>query len=112
MTSSATLTADFSFNLNQRVGTMPGSHRPELLAVTVGAVYFVKTARWIAGAPDNGRACENIVHERSGSGAVEQAGAGIGFHANNHKPVYPNLLGRYQLTSPHIDASRKGHNAL
>jgi hypothetical protein len=62
---------DFSFDLNQGVGTIRGSDRLELLAVTVSAVYFVKTARWVAGPPDDGSAGENIVHERSGSSAVE-----------------------------------------
>ena len=67
---------------------MAGSDRLEFLAVTVGAVYFVKTARRVASPSDNGSACKNIVHERSGLGAVEQAGARLGFQANDHSPQF------------------------
>jgi hypothetical protein len=51
----------------------------ELLAVRVTAVYFVKTTRRVARPDDNGSARENIVHERSGFGAIKQAGARLVF---------------------------------
>jgi len=70
---------DLRFDLEQRVRTMLRGDHHELLAVRVTALYFVKTTRWVARPADNGSACENIVHERSGLGAVKQAGARFGF---------------------------------
>jgi len=58
---------------------MLGGDDHELLAVRVTALYFIKTTRRVARPADNGRARENIVHERSGLGAVKQAGTRLGF---------------------------------
>ena len=58
---------------------MLGGDPHELLAVRVTAVYFVKTIRRVARPGDNGSACENIMHEGSGLGAIKQAGARLGF---------------------------------
>ena len=77
--SSARLTIDFRFNLKQGVGTMLGGDDHEFLAVGVAALDFVKTTRRVSRPSDNGSACENIVHERSGLGAVKQTGARLGF---------------------------------
>jgi hypothetical protein len=81
---SATLTADFRFDLRQCVRAMLRGDYHKLLAVLVAAVYFVKTTRRIAGPADDGRTCKNIVHERSGLGAVKQAGARVSFQSNSH----------------------------
>ena len=67
------------FDLEQRVRTMRGGDHHEVLAVRVTTLDFVKTTRRVARPADNGRACENIVHERSGLGAVKQAGARFSF---------------------------------
>jgi hypothetical protein len=77
--SSASLAADFRFDLKHSLRTMLGGDHHEFLAVRVTALYFVKTTRWVARPADNGSACENIVHERAGLGAVKQAGARLGF---------------------------------
>jgi hypothetical protein len=76
---SASPTAKFRFDLQQGVGAILGGDHHELLTVRVTAVYFVKTSRRIAGPADNGRTREDIVHERSGLSAVEQAGARLSF---------------------------------
>ena len=76
---SASPTAELRFDLQQGVGAILGGDHYELLTVRVTAVYFVKTSRRVAGPADNGRTRENIVHERSGLGAVEQAGARLNF---------------------------------
>ena len=66
---------------------MLGGDPHELLTVRVAAVYFVKTTRWrVAGPADNGSTGENIVYERSRSGAVKQAGARLSFQTNSHEP--------------------------
>jgi hypothetical protein len=77
--SSASLTTDFRFDLEHGVWTMLGGDHHELLAVRVTALFFVKTTRRVPRPADNGSARENIVHERSGLGAVKQAGARLGF---------------------------------
>ena len=77
--SSASLVADFRFDLKQSVRTVLGGDHHEVLAVRVTTLDFVKTTRRVARPADNGSACENIVHERSGLGAVKQAGARLGF---------------------------------
>jgi len=51
----------------------------KLPAVRVAAIYFVQTTRLIAGSADNGSTRKYIVHERSGLGAVKQAGARFSF---------------------------------
>jgi hypothetical protein len=76
---SASPTAKFRFDLQQGVGTILGGDPHELLTVGVAAVYFVKTSRRIARPADDWRTRENIVHERSGLGAVKQAGARLSF---------------------------------
>ena len=76
---SAGPTAKFRFDLQQGVGAILGGDSHELLTVRVTAVYFVKTSRRIAGPADDWRTRENIVHERSGLRAVEQAGARLNF---------------------------------
>jgi hypothetical protein len=76
---SAIPTAKFRFDLQQGVGAILGGDPHELLTVRVTAVYFVKTSRRIAGPADDWRTRENIVHERSGLGAVKQAGARLSF---------------------------------
>jgi len=77
--SSTNLTTDFRFDLEHGVGTMLGGDHQELLAIRVTALYFVKTTRRVARPADNGSSRENIVHKRSGLGAVKQAGARLGF---------------------------------
>ena len=79
LTSSASLAGDLRFDLKHSVWTMLGGDHYELLAVRVTTLYFVKTTRRVTRPADNGSACENIVHERSGLGAVKQAGARFGF---------------------------------
>src|SRR5262245_26229834 len=59
----------------------------QLPAVRVAAIDFVKTAWRIAGSTDDGSAGENIVDERSGLGAVKQAGARFNFQSNSHGPL-------------------------
>jgi len=59
--------------------TMLGGDLQEFLAVRVTAFDFVETTRRVARPADHGSAGENIVHERSGLGAVKQAGASLGF---------------------------------
>jgi hypothetical protein len=76
---SASPTAKFRFDLQQRVGAILGGDHHELLTVRVTAVYFVKTSRRIAGPADDWCTRENIVHERSRLGAVKQAGARLSF---------------------------------
>ena len=76
---SASPTAELRFDLQQGVGAILGGDYHELLTVRVTAVYFVKTSRRIAGPADDWRTRENIVHERSGLGAVKQAGARLSF---------------------------------
>jgi hypothetical protein len=76
---SASPPAKFRFDLQQGVGAILGGDHHELLTVRVTAVDFVKTSRRIAGSADDWRTRENIVHERSGLGAVEQAGARLSF---------------------------------
>jgi hypothetical protein len=66
---------------------MTGGDDDEFLAVGVAALDFVKTARRVSGPSDDGSACENIVHERSGLSAVKQAGARLGFQTNSHSPL-------------------------
>jgi hypothetical protein len=77
--SAASLTVDFRFDLMQGFRTMLGGDLHEFLAVRVTAFDFVKTTRRVARPADHGSACENIVHKRSGLGAVKQAGARLGF---------------------------------
>jgi hypothetical protein len=77
--SAASLTVDFRFDLLQGFRTMLGGDLHEFLAVRVTAFDFVKTTRRVARPADHGSACENIVHKRSGLGAVKQAGARLGF---------------------------------
>jgi hypothetical protein len=82
--SSASLTADFRFDLMEGVRTIPGGDRRELLAVRVAALYFIKTARRVARPGDYRSAGENIVHERARLGAVKQASAGFGLYTKSH----------------------------
>jgi hypothetical protein len=70
---------DFCFDLTECVGTMLGSHDHEFLAIDVAALDFVKTAGRVSRPSNNRSPCKNIVHERSGLGAVKQAGARFGF---------------------------------
>jgi hypothetical protein len=76
---SASPTTKFRFDLPQGVGAILGGDHYELLTVRVTAVDFVKTSRRIARPADNGCTRENVVHERSGLGAVKQAGARLSF---------------------------------
>jgi 16S rRNA G966 N2-methylase RsmD len=85
---SAILAADFRFDLKQCVGAMLRSDYHKLPAVRVAAIDFVQTTRRIAGSADNGSTCKNIVHERSGLGAVKQAGARLSFQSNSHDPTF------------------------
>ena len=70
---------DLRFDLKHRVGTILGSDPDELLAIGVATLYFIKTALKIAGPRDHRSTSENLVYERAGLGAVEQAGAGFSF---------------------------------
>ena len=79
MQSSASLMIDFRFDLTECVGTMLRGDHHEFLAIDVAALYFVKTAGRVSRPSDNRSPCENVVHERSGLGAVKQAGARLGF---------------------------------
>ena len=80
----AALPADFRFDLLERLGAKLLSDRHQLLAIRIAAVYFVKTARRIAGPSDNRGAKKRVVDERAGVGPVEQAGAGSGCQTNGH----------------------------
>jgi hypothetical protein len=84
--SSASLAADFRFDLEQSIGTIFGSDLDKLLAVHVAAVYFVKSTRRVAAPADNRGSGENIVQERSGFGAVKYASARLWFQTNKHSP--------------------------
>ena len=66
---------DFRFDLSESVGTMLRGKHHEFLAIDFAALDFVKTAGRVARPSDHWSPCENIVHERSGLGAVKQAGA-------------------------------------
>jgi hypothetical protein len=77
--SAANLTVDFRFDLMQGFRTMLGGDLHEFLAVRGTAFDFVKTTWRVARPADHGSACENIVHKRSGLGAVKQTGARLGF---------------------------------
>jgi hypothetical protein len=84
LTSATQLSDDFRFYLEQGVGTVIGGNSFELCAITIGAVDFVQAARRIAGPPYYGGSRENIVRQRSWSGGIEEAGARLGFQANDH----------------------------
>ena len=86
-TLSAILTADLRFDLAECVGAMLRGDCHELPTVCVAAIYFVQTAWRIAGSTDDGSTRENIVDERSGLGAVKQAGARFNFQSNSHDPL-------------------------
>jgi hypothetical protein len=72
------LMIDFRFDLTKR-GTMLRSNHHKFLAIDVAALDFVKTAGRVSRPSNNRSPCKNIVHERSGLGAVKQAGARFGF---------------------------------
>jgi len=58
---SASLAADFRFDLEQSLRAVFGSDFNKLLAVYVAAVYFVKSTRRIAAPADYRSPRENIV---------------------------------------------------
>jgi hypothetical protein len=70
---------DFRFDLAERVGTVLRGNHHEFLAIDLAALDLVKTAGRVSRPSDNRSPCEDIVHERSGLGAVKQAGARLGF---------------------------------
>lgn len=73
------LTTDFRFDLPHGIGTKLRRDLEEQLAICVAAVELIKAAWRVARPADYWGAGENIVHERSGLSAVEQARTGLGF---------------------------------
>src|SRR5262245_20776881 len=80
----ATLTADFRFDLAECLGAMLSGNRHKLPAVRVAAIDFVQTAWRVAGSTNDRSTRENVMDERSGLGAVKQAGARFNFQSNSH----------------------------
>ena len=66
---------------------MLGGDCHELPAIRVAAIYFVQTAWRIAGSADDRSTREDIMSQRSGLGAVEQAGARFNFQSKSHDPL-------------------------
>jgi hypothetical protein len=85
---SAIVAVHFGFDLKQCVGAMLRGDYHQLPAVRVTAIYFVQTTRRIASPADNGSTGKNVVHDRSGLGAVQQTGARLSFHSNSHDPFF------------------------
>lgn len=68
-----------------RLGTEFCGDCQEFLTISITAIHFIKAAGCITRPADNGRARENIMHQRSGLSAVQQAGAGFGCETNDHE---------------------------
>ena len=81
---SVSVTVDLRFDLKHGFGTILGGDPKEFLAVGFAALYFIKTALEIAGSGDHRGAGENIVYERAGLRAVEQAGTRFSLQADSH----------------------------
>jgi hypothetical protein len=92
----AIVAVHFGFDLKQCVRAMLRGDYHKLSAVRVTAIYFVQTTRRIASPADNGSTGKNVVHERSGLGAVEQTGPRLSFHSNSHNPIFFIDAGRDQ----------------
>jgi hypothetical protein len=80
------LQANGGLDLVQRAGTMIRGDSLELLAVRIAAVKFVEAACRISRPADDGSAGEHVVYERTGWGAIQQAGTGLGLQTYNHDP--------------------------
>ena len=70
---------DFRFDFTKSVGTMLRGNYQKFLAIDLAAFDFVKTAGRVSRPSDNRSPGKDIVHERSGLGAVKQAGPRLGF---------------------------------
>jgi hypothetical protein len=77
--SSANLIIQLRFDLTKRVGTMLRGDHHKFLAIDFAALDFVKTAGRVSRPSDNRSPGKDIVHERSGLGAVKQARPRLGF---------------------------------
>jgi hypothetical protein len=80
----AVLLTDSRPDFRDSVGTEFRGDAQEFLTVRIAALSFIKTARWITGPGDNGRAGEHVMHDRSRLGAIEQAGTRLGCQTKDH----------------------------